>query len=145
MKGLREKFRKNSGFTLIEMLIVVAIIAILVAVSIPMIANALDKAKVATDEANERSAMATALIEYMSKNNAEGDYYYKVDGTQGSLVSGNTVPTTGGYGQCKDHAGDYIKINISAEGIVTLTWSGGKDAHLYKTSSGGGSGSGSGG
>ncbi|MCI9395007.1 MAG: prepilin-type N-terminal cleavage/methylation domain-containing protein, partial [Oscillospiraceae bacterium] len=29
MKGLREKFRKNSGFTLIEMLIVVAIIAIL--------------------------------------------------------------------------------------------------------------------
>ena len=72
MKGLREKFRKNSGFTLIEMLIVVAIIAILVAVSIPMIANALDKAKVATDEANERSAMATALIEYMSKNEQQG-------------------------------------------------------------------------
>ena len=41
MKGLREKFRKNSGFTLIEMLIVVAIIAILIMVSIPMISSAL--------------------------------------------------------------------------------------------------------
>ena len=32
MKGLREKFQNKKGFTLIEMLIVVAIIAILVAV-----------------------------------------------------------------------------------------------------------------
>ena len=66
MKGLREKFRKNSGFTLIEMLIVVAIIAILIMVSIPMISSALERAKVATDSANERSAMATALITYMT-------------------------------------------------------------------------------
>lgn len=139
MKGLREKFRKNSGFTLIEMLIVVAIIAILVAVSIPMIANALDKAKVATDEANERSAMATALIEYMSKNDAEGDYYYKVDGTQGSLVKEEAPTTKDGYGQCKSHPGGYIKVNITAEGKVTLTWTEG-DAHLYKTSTPGGSG-----
>ena len=41
MKGLREKFRKNEGFTLVEMLIVVAIIAILVAVSIPLVNTSL--------------------------------------------------------------------------------------------------------
>lgn len=45
MNGLREKFRNKKGFTLIEMLIVVAIIAILVAVSIPLVSNALDKAR----------------------------------------------------------------------------------------------------
>ena len=66
MEKLRAKLRKNSGFTLIEMLIVVAIIAILIMLSIPMITNALNSAKEATDSANERSAMAAALIEYMT-------------------------------------------------------------------------------
>ena len=54
MKGLREKLRKHEGFTLVEMLIVVAIIAILIAVSIPMMNNALEKARHAVDEANIR-------------------------------------------------------------------------------------------
>ena len=45
MNGLREKFRNKKGFTLVEMLIVVAIIAILVAVSIPMIGSALEGAR----------------------------------------------------------------------------------------------------
>lgn len=52
--------RNNSraGFTLMEMLIVVAIIAILVAVMIPTLSGALEKAREATDLANIRSAYA---------------------------------------------------------------------------------------
>ena len=65
MKNLKAKLRKNGGFTLIEMLIVVAIIAILIAVSIPLVGNALEKARDATDQANERAAKAEALIIYM--------------------------------------------------------------------------------
>lgn len=66
MKGLREKFRKNEGFTLVEMLIVVAIIAILIAVSIPMIGNALEQSRHAVDQANERDAVALGTIEYLT-------------------------------------------------------------------------------
>ena len=51
---LSRKLKKTGGFTLIEMLIVVAIIAILVAVSIPMVNASLEKAREATDAANER-------------------------------------------------------------------------------------------
>ena len=65
---MTKKMKKESGFTLVEMLIVVAIIAILIAVSIPMVTGALDKARVATDQANERSAMAVALITYLSED-----------------------------------------------------------------------------
>lgn len=45
-------FKKNEkGFTLMEMLIVVAIIAVLIAIAIPTFTASLNKAKVATDEA----------------------------------------------------------------------------------------------
>ena len=55
MKNLKAKLKKQGGFTLIEMLIVVAIIAILIAVSIPMVNGALERAREATDAANEKS------------------------------------------------------------------------------------------
>ena len=50
----------HSGFTLIEMLVVVAIIAVLVAIIIPTVTNATTKAKAATDAANLRSVLSEA-------------------------------------------------------------------------------------
>ena len=50
--------RKNKGFTLAELLIVVAIIAVLVAISIPIFTTKLEKSREATDLANLRGAYA---------------------------------------------------------------------------------------
>ncbi len=61
MKRLREK----NGFTLAELLIVVAIIAILVAVAIPVFTTQLDKARIATEQANARSTYAEAVSNYL--------------------------------------------------------------------------------
>lgn len=59
--------KNNKGFTLMEMLIVVAIIAVLVAIAIPTFTTQLEKAREATDAANIRSAysevIAAALLE----------------------------------------------------------------------------------
>ena len=52
--------KSKKGFTLIEMLVVIAIIAILVAVIIPTVSNATVKAKAAADAANLRSMMGLA-------------------------------------------------------------------------------------
>ena len=52
------KKNNNKGFTLMEMLIVVAIIAILIAIAIPTFSGALEKAREATDMANLRAAYA---------------------------------------------------------------------------------------
>ncbi len=59
------KIREKKGFTLAELLIVVAIIAVLVAVAIPVFTTQLEKAAEATDIANIRSAYAEAVADIL--------------------------------------------------------------------------------
>ena len=59
------KKRNQKGFTIMEMLIVVAIIAILVAIAIPTFNSALTKSKEAADVANIRAAYAEMMMDYM--------------------------------------------------------------------------------
>lgn len=54
--------KNNNGFTLIEMLAVIAIIAVLVAIIVPAIGSSTDKAKAATDAANLRSVLSQLNI-----------------------------------------------------------------------------------
>ena len=55
----------KKGFTLAELLIVVAIIAVLVAIAIPVFTSQLERSREATDLANIRAAYATAMAQYM--------------------------------------------------------------------------------
>lgn len=76
------EFRKhsNQGFTMAELLIVVAIIAVLVAIAIPVFASQLEKSREAVDLANTRSAYAALQIS-------------KIEGTlpDGSLPTGDSL------------------------------------------------------
>lgn len=63
MKNLMKKSKK--GFTLMEMLIVVAIIAILVVIAIPTFNNALNEAREQTDIANARAYYAECVADAM--------------------------------------------------------------------------------
>ena len=58
--------KRNRGFTLMEMLIVVAIIAVLAAVAIPVFNGSLHKAKVAADMANVRAYYAELQTQYIT-------------------------------------------------------------------------------
>ncbi len=65
-----KKMKTNKkGFTLAELLIVVAIIGVLVAISIPIFTSQIEKAREATDAANLRAAYAEASAEVLK----EGD------------------------------------------------------------------------
>lgn len=118
MNNLKAKLKKQGGFTLVEMLIVVAIIAILIAISIPMISTTLERAREAVDDANERSAVSLAYAYYMTTQKAEdktafagagltmyystsdvGDEKTQNQTKQGQLVSEDEAKGMEAYGQ----------------------------------------------
>ncbi|WP_241963785.1 prepilin-type N-terminal cleavage/methylation domain-containing protein [Gordonibacter sp. 28C] len=69
IKRVREE---KGGFTLAELLIVVAIILVLVAVAVPVFSGAMDSANASTDEANIRSGYAQAQVFTMTKEDDAG-------------------------------------------------------------------------
>ncbi len=58
--------KRKKGFTLAELLIVVAIIGVLVSISIPILTNQLERSRDAASVANLRSAYALAMSEYIT-------------------------------------------------------------------------------
>ena len=86
MEKIFKKKLTKKGFTLAELLIVVAIIAILVAVAAPIFINSLDGARKAVFDANKRSIKAIAVSEILSKwssygkNATDSNYAWKVTG-----------------------------------------------------------------
>ena len=60
--------RNSRGFTLAELLITVAIIGVLVAISIPVFASQTEKSREATDLSNVRAAYAEVMAEAITEN-----------------------------------------------------------------------------
>ena len=80
------KKMNKKGFTLMEMLIVIAIIAILIAIAIPTFTAALEKSRQKTDLANARALKSLVVAQYMAAD--EGDAVYT---TISGLASGATA------------------------------------------------------
>ena len=92
--------KNKKGFTLMEMLIVVAIIAVLVAIAIPVLSNSMHKAKVAADWANVRAYFAELQAEYLTTGQtregiSDSTFYEKRDTIEFS--NGSIVKLKAGY------------------------------------------------
>lgn len=126
-KKLKDTLKNKKGFTLAELLIVVAIIAILVAVSIPVFAGKLEKARQSTDQANERAARAAAVNKYLEEQVEIKGWFY--DAKNGKLVDKKDDITA--YGQSSKYPtdssankakGNIIQVDVKDDGTVTITW-----------------------
>ena len=128
--------RNQKGFTLAELLIVVAIIAVLVAISIPIFNSQLEKSRESTDIANLRSAKAEGLAAFLTDeaplvtitNGARtyNDMWYNI--SSGKLQSTfiavgkgtDAVPSGASYADASEY--NYTGGNVVGQGIkVTAT------------------------
>lgn len=132
MNSLKAKLKKQGGFTLVELLIVVAIIAVLVAVSIPMMNSALEKSRHAVDQANVRDAIALASMKYLTEQaDSYGSYPYVVNDTthQGSLGAKDGANGVVPACQCNGKLTTGLVVSIAAPNTgsevpnITVNWS----------------------
>lgn len=107
------KKMNKKGFTLIEMLVVIAIIAVLVSIVIPVVGNATEKAKEAADAANIRAAIAEITTAALT---GEGVLTKDVALTQDGAFDSNDDLTTAGQ------IGGIALAKFADKDTVTLTW-----------------------
>ena len=119
-KALNKATQNKKGFTLAELLIVVAIIGVLVAISIPIFSAQLEKSREAVDLANIRAAYAELTANYLQDDTASTisvSVTQKQTGWQGAnsgYVAGikESIPVA---------LSGYYYVNITASGSVTIT------------------------
>ena len=110
---------KKSSFTLIEMLVVIAIIGILAAMVIPVTGMARDKARM-TDCTNNKGQLMKAMLVYAGDN--KGAFIYR--GVRGSTPCTYAAVLTGLDGKVKEYASGELMVCTAAKQKLTTTDSG---------------------
>ena len=114
---MTKKLSNKKGFTLAELLVVVAIIAVLVAVSIPIFSAQTKKANLATNQANARAAKAAAVTSVLGGST---DKSFAYDITAGT--SSTTTTPTAGTAISADPANWSVADNPELAAGVYTTW-----------------------
>lgn len=117
------KKMNKKGFTLAELLIVVAIIAVLVAIAIPVFSGQLEKAKESTDAANLRAAYATASVQVLeTETGVAAGPVAMTQGTAGfaSAVKDNTVGGIKLETLSTAKSGVSFYVNVGTDGTVKI-------------------------
>ena len=124
--------RKNNkkGFTLMEMLIVVAIIVILIAIMIPTFNGQLEKTREAADAANIRAEYAELMVKYLdgetdtSKLKADVTLQQKEAGWSNTQLATNLKTVFAGEANATVidavTAGQKITVSVDTNGNPTL-------------------------
>lgn len=127
--------QNSRGFTLAELLITVAIIGVLVAISIPVFASQMEKSREATDLSNVRAAYAEVMAEAITENMEYQKKTVPLKQKKDDWQSADSV-TIGGITHAKgeedtDHwrgipgAGGTCTVSFDSKKGILFDWTGG--------------------
>ena len=131
--------QSERGFTLAELLIVVAIIAVLTAIAIPVFTAQLERSREATDLSNIRAAYAEVVADYLaagakeSKTATVSQIEQQTAGWMTEDAILNTRINGREYGTIIPAVvkGDSVTLTIDADGTLTISsTSGGTSTHI---------------
>ena len=119
-----------------ELLIVVAIIAVLVAIAIPVFTAQLEKSRESTDEANLRAAYAAAQAAVLGDEWDDTKPYYKSDGsftaTAADAIEGKSSSTDAklasydvplsDFNGTQDVTGKHIKVTVTNGAVSKVSF-----------------------
>ncbi len=118
---MRERLKSKKGFTLAELLIVVAIIAILIAIMVPVFGTSREKAILEKDASNVRSAYSEAVMEAMASGTYDASGVLqvtlpKVDGLQCDvIITDESIMVVS-----RVNATNYEEIEVDSDVYITL-------------------------
>ena len=128
-KNLKKNNKK--GFTLAELLIVVAIIAVLTAIAIPVFTGQLEKSREATDLANVRAAYAQVMVDALddgATTHTDNGVTFTCDGAAGSRTVTAVVDLKQAQADWQTSGAATAVAGITATGsptvggTATITW-----------------------
>ena len=103
--------KEANGFTLIELMVVVAIVGVLSAVGAPQLLAAIDKAKDAAAEAEAVNAAKTCSLDLLTGSTGYAAADFPLLTTSTCAVSSNLVATS------ESSAGTLFTVSLDAAGI----------------------------
>lgn len=114
-----DKQRFDKGFTLGELLIVVAIVLVLVAIAVPVFTGTMAKAEEATCDANRRSLKGAIADAYILNNgiNAQDTFTEYQASFMGSNGNKPLCPSAGTYTLDDDFANGLVIVKCSVHGV----------------------------
>ena len=137
LKKLMGKQKNNKGFSLVELIVVVLIIAIIAVALAPQVMKWVGTSKESVDKNNAASiktAVSTAVADFMSKGHTvktAGSYLIDDDGIESSSISAtgeNGIKLddfikeimNGSYPSPQDNQYTHFKVVVSTSGAVTV-------------------------
>ena len=91
------KKNNRKGFTIVELVIVIAVIAVLATVLVPTFGNVIEKAKIAAAKQEAKSIHTNYVMACVEANKSyDNDCYVVVDGYYVQIVNGGVTDATPG-------------------------------------------------